>query len=134
MAESESHVLNIRCHVLKIVTAVTSFHYEFATLLSESHFVAMELSTLLQKLGFDMEFVFCIDRVLASFSILADSIVEDIEGALATSVTTVIFSRSIWCIALVSCSMKSVSIGLLDIKLGAPMASNLVSIAVLERV
>ena len=133
VTESESHILDIRSHVLKIVTAVTGIHNEFTTLLSEGHSVAMELSVLLQKLSFDMEFILCIDRMLASISVLAWHIVEDIKSAFTISITIVVNSID-WSIALVRSSMECVSIGLLNIKLRAPVTTDFIRITVLEGV
>ena len=117
--------------MLQIVAAVAGVHDDLAIILRHGHFVAIELSILLQELSLDMKFVLCVDRVLAALSILALSVVEDIESALATSVAIIVHSV-VWLVALVSRSMERVSIGLLNIELRAPVTANLVGVAVLE--
>jgi hypothetical protein len=134
VAESESHILDVRGHVLKIVAAVTGIHNEFTTFLSECHSVAIELSVLFDKLSLDMEFVLCIDRMLASISVLTWHIVEDIKCAFTTSVTVVELSSPVRGVTLVRSGVECVSIGLLNIKLRAPVTTDLIRITVLEGV
>lgn len=131
MAQSKDHLSNIRCHVLQIVAAVARIHNDLTILLRHGHFVTIELSILFQELSFDMEFVLCVDCILTTLSILALSMVENIESTLTTSITILVNSVD-GIRALVSCSMEGMSIGLLNIELRAPVASNLVGIAVLE--
>ena len=133
VAESESHIRDVGSHVLKIVAAVSGFHNQLAALLRHGHSVAIELAVLLEELSFDVEFFLGVDLILASLSVLANCIVEDIESALATSVAVGVNSVD-GVVALVSCSVEGVSIGLLNVKLRAPVATNSIGIAVLEGV
>ena len=80
-----------------------------------------------------MEFFLGIDLVLASLSVFANCIVEDIESALATSVAVGVNSFD-GVVALVSRSMESMPIGFLNVKLRAPVTTNLIGITVLEGV
>ena len=78
VAECESHLRDIRGHVLKIRTAVSGFHHKFATILCKGHLVAVEYPILLNEFSLYMEFVFSIDLVLATKPIFTLGIVENI--------------------------------------------------------
>jgi hypothetical protein len=57
----------------------------------------------------------------------------DIQGALTTSITVIVNSIC-WFVTLVACGMESVFIRFHNVEFGAPVTSDLIGIAIFERV
>jgi hypothetical protein len=85
------------------------------------------------ELRLDSVWHLCVDCVLAARAVLIWCIVHDIKCALAASVAVVVHSIG-WGVTLVAGRVEHVLVCLLNVELGAPVAADLVGVAVLERV
>lgn len=76
-----------------------------------------------------------IDLVLLTWAErLGRGVLQDIHVALATSITVPVNAVGIRRITAMPCGSESPLVGLHDVKLGAPVAPNLIGVAVFERV
>ena len=133
VAEREHHLRDVARHGREVAGAVTlRVHHDFVGALCQGHAVVCELVIVVHdEFDLHVERTLSVDRVLGTGSVLSWRIVEDVSGAVATSVAVSVDSI-LGCIALVSGRVERVSIGLLNIELGAPVTANLVGVAVLE--
>jgi len=81
------------------------------------------------ELSLHREWELSVDGVLRAGSILTLCIVVDIDGALAASIAVIVLAID-GRVALVASRVEGPLVRLLNVELGAPMTTNLVSIAV----
>ena len=97
----------------------------------ERHCVPCELLICLMELCLDCVWLLRVNRVLFARAVLTLSIVDDIECALAASVAVIVHSVG-WGVTFVAGRVEHVLVCLLDVEFGAPVATDFVSVAVLE--
>jgi len=89
----------------------------------------VEHALLLMEVSLHIERHLSVDGVLSAWSVLTWRVIVDIESALAVSIAVIVLAIDSR-VALVACRMEGVLVCLLNVELGAPMTTNLVSIAV----
>lgn len=135
VTDGEDHALHGLSHVAQIATVVL-FEKHIVSILFKLDRVASESASRISiELCFDIEGSVGVDLVAgAGAEIVIDAVRENVDVALTIAIAVRENTVRVRCVAFVTSSSVSKLVGLHNVKFWAPVATNLVGIAVLERI